>query len=305
MALAIVRGKQALRNFTVLHKDIVVPLNQIRYMQPLEFLRYTPKTNCGECGYAACLAFAAAVTKGGENPGKCPYVDLSLLGDSFVGASRGSGGLSGVAGLLEEKDKVLVAYLRARVESVDLPGIAQQLGCRWSGEGGGALCFRFLGRDIVLSAKGIWADGNEIEEPRDQILLYNYVHFGGGDPLTGQWVGLESLPNSISKVRTLRVYCEERIAGQFCGNVTLLQSRVMAIGALVPEELQQGCSLAFELAVLPRLPMRVFFWDEEPEDGFAARVKVLYDQNVLTVLDMESLVFASERLAERLENNAR
>ena len=47
-------------------------------MQPLEFIKFTPRTNCGECGYAACLAFAAAVTKGGENPEKCPDRSCSI-----------------------------------------------------------------------------------------------------------------------------------------------------------------------------------------------------------------------------------
>ncbi len=76
-------------------------------VQPLEFLKLTPRTNCGECGYAACLAFAAAVTKGGENPRKCPYVDVSRLGEGDAPSEMGAGGVSGVAGLLDEKDKFL------------------------------------------------------------------------------------------------------------------------------------------------------------------------------------------------------
>lgn len=28
-------------------------------MNPFEIVRRTPKTNCGQCGHAACLAFAA------------------------------------------------------------------------------------------------------------------------------------------------------------------------------------------------------------------------------------------------------
>lgn len=273
-------------------------------MQPFEFLKYTPKTNCGECGYAACLAFAAAVTKGGEDPGKCPYLNRSSLDVLFAGEERGTGGLTGVAGLLEEKDKDLVAYLQSKVRSIDFSLVAERLGCRWSGGAENALLFRYIGHDVALSVHGILVDGCEAREPRDQILLYNYVHFGGGEPLTGQWIGLESLPNSISKVRTLRVYCEERIARRFSGQPTLLKNSAARMDAGFPEALQEGCSVAFEVPVLPRLPMTVIFWDEEPEDGFPARVKVLFDQNVLSVLDLESLVFASERLAERLEDFA-
>jgi hypothetical protein len=269
-------------------------------LQPLEFLKFTPKTNCGECGYAACLAFAAAVTKGGENPGKCPYVDVSRLGDEFAMADRGKGALSGEAGLLDEKDMALVAYLKNKIREVDFAAIAPKLGCVWSGPETNILSFRYLGRDVTLSPAGIFVDDKEAEEPRDQILLYNYIFFGGG-AVSGVWVGMESLPNSISKVRTLRVYCEERIAGYFCGKEALLRESAGKIDAVSRDHLEPGCSAAFKVAVLPRLPMVLLFWDEDREDGFPPRVKILYDQKVLEILDIESLVFATERLAECLE----
>jgi hypothetical protein len=270
-------------------------------LQPLEFLKFTPKTNCGECGYAACLAFAAAVTKGGENPGKCPYVDISRFGDAFAMADRSKGGLSGVAGLLDEKDMALVAHLKSKIREVDFSAVASKLGCVWSGPETNILSFRYLGRDVTLSAAGIFLDGKEVEEPRDQILLYNYIFYGGGTASSGIWVGMESLPNSISKVRTLRVYCEERIANYFCGKEALLRKCAGKIDAVSRDHQEPGCSAAFQVSVLPRLPMLLLFWDEDREEGFPPRVKVLYDQNVLDVLDIESLVFASERMAERLE----
>lgn len=269
-------------------------------MQPLEFLKFTPKTNCGECGYAACLAFAAAVTKSGENPGKCPYVDVSRLGDEFAMADRGHV-LSDVEGLLDEKDMALVAHLKSKIREVNFPVIAPKLGCAWSGPETNILSFRYLGRDVTLSGEGIFIDGKEAEEPRDQILLYNYIFYGGGAASSGDWVGMESLPNSISKVRTLRVYCEERIANFFCGKVALLRECAGKIDAVLKDHQEPGCTAAFQVAVLPRLPMLLLFWDEDREDSFPPRIKILYDQNVLDVLDIESLVFASERMAECLE----
>lgn len=269
-------------------------------MQPLEFLKFTPKTNCGKCGYAACLAFAAAVTKGGESPGKCPYVDVQGLGGKFAMSDSGGGGRSGLAGLPAEKDMALVAHLKGKVREVDFSVVAPALGCGWSGPETDCLHFRYLGQDVTLSGAGLLIGGQEIEDPRDQILLYNYIYYGGGDISTGEWVGMESLPNSISKVRTLRVYCEERIAGYFCGRDALLRQCAARIDSVPREDLEQNCSAAFEVAVLPHLPIVLLFWDEEPEDGFLPRVKILYNRNVLTVLDIESLVFASERLAEHL-----
>jgi hypothetical protein len=268
-------------------------------MQPLEFIKFTPRTNCGECGYAACLAFAAAVTKGGENPEKCPYVDLSQLGDEFSSKNRGKDGLEGVGKLLDEKDVELVAYLKRKTSQIDFATAAEAIGCTWSGPEKDCLLLQYFGRDVELSHDGILIDGKDVEDPRDQILLYNYVHFAGGDKPTQEWIGMESLPNSISKIRTLRVYCEERIADFFTGKTDLLKKIAPQLGAETLDNPAQSCSAAFFIPALPRLPLFVLFWDEEKEDGFPAKVKVLFDQKVLDFLDIESLVFVCERMAER------
>jgi len=51
--------------------------------------------------------------------------------------------------------------------------------------------------------------------------------------------------------------------------------------------------------VLPKVPIQVHFWDADHEDGFPAGVKVLFDRNALQFLDIESLIFAAERMTEK------
>jgi len=268
-------------------------------LQPLEFLKFTPRTNCGECGYPACLAFAAAVTKGGEQPDKCPYVDVSELGDEFSAADHGRDGMDGVGRLLDEKDMALVAYLKEKTSNIDFSKAAEKLGCDWSGMEEDCLLLQFLGRNAEICHDAVAISRQDVEDPRDQILLYNYVDFGGGDRPKLDWIGMESLPNSISKVRTLRVYCEERLATFFTGKTALMTEHASTLGAVLDENPEQSCSAAFFVSVLPRLPMYVLFWDEEEEDNFPAKVKVLFDAKVMDFLDIESLVFACERMAER------
>ncbi|MEN8188946.1 MAG: DUF3786 domain-containing protein [Thermodesulfobacteriota bacterium] len=270
-------------------------------MQPLEFVKLTPMSNCGECGYGACLAFAAAVTKGGEQPFKCPYLDHDALPAEFADHDRGQGGLDGVAGLLDEKDMALVAYLKKKTGDLDFSRLAEKVGCSWSGKEKDTLLFDYLGQAAELSHDGILLDGIEAEDPRDQILLYNYIHFGGGDPLTNEWIGMESMANSISKVRTLKVYCEDRIASFFSGKEQLFHRAVERIGGTRDEEPAQSCTGAYFINLLPRLSLYLLFWDEDVEDQFPAQVKLLFDRNGDSVLDIESLVFCGERLAENLE----
>jgi len=40
----------------------------------LDIYKLLPKTNCKECGFVTCLAFAMQLAKKGVEPGKCPYL---------------------------------------------------------------------------------------------------------------------------------------------------------------------------------------------------------------------------------------
>ncbi|MCI5220443.1 MAG: DUF3786 domain-containing protein [Candidatus Electrothrix sp. LOE2] len=291
-------------------------------MTPHEFLKYIPATNCGECGYAACLAFAVAVTKGGVRPDLCPYVQRDSLPAEFA-AAQGAG-LDRMERGRNERDMALVAHLKSRIQELDFGELSRRLGTEWSAEWSAdnpdQLRFRYLGRSILLGRDEVVMDGQQLVDPRDQILLYNYVAFGGhvggnagghtggrtgggaeGNPPNGTWVGMESLPNSIAKIRTLATYCEARLAERFAGRIAELAPLCNTIGGERSHDEQgQSADFAAILAVLPYVPLYLLFWDQDLEDGFEARVKILFDQHVMDFLDLESLVFAAERMADRL-----
>lgn len=259
-------------------------------MNPLAVVARTPKNNCRECGYPTCLAFGVAVSATGIDPRRCPYINLDGLDLQPAGVALEDGG--------RQRDLALVEHLKGKIAKADFAALAPRLGATWNGATE-VMTFAYLGQEVRLSKSAILLDGREPEDPRDQVLLYNYVHSGGGAPPTGPWLGLESLPNSIAKVRTLATYCEAPLARLFSGRAPgrITAGAAAAGGALVANP---AATLTFIFPVLPRLAQQVIYWAEEPEDGFAARVKILFDQRVLDFLDIESLVFSGERLAERL-----
>jgi hypothetical protein len=63
---------------------------------------------------------------------------------------------------------------------------------------------------------------------------------------------------------------------------------------------EQSGDVGVVISVLPFVTLYLLFWDEDLEDGFPAKVKILFDKNVMDFLDLESLVFAAEKMAERL-----
>jgi hypothetical protein len=257
-------------------------------MNPLEIVARTPKSNCRECGFPTCLAFAAAVCATGVDTGKCPYLDLDGLEIEVAGVE--------LEDASRKRDLALVEHLKGKVAGYDFVELAPKIGGVFRE---GAIHFTYLGQEVVLDKDGVSLGGKEPEDPRDQILLYNYAHSGGGHQPDNEWIGMESLPNSIAKVRTLATYCEGPLTRLFSGRrFRDLSDGIARAGGQGIED--QTADLALQFQVLPFIPQRVLFWQEEEDEGFEAKVKILYDHKVLDFLDIESLLFSSERLAERL-----
>jgi hypothetical protein len=260
-------------------------------LSPLQLVRRTPLSNCGACGLPTCLAFAAAVLKVGKSLTDCPFINLTGLDMTEVRQSADN--LQ-----LEQKDIEFIAFLKSELQPVDFSRLAPALGAVYQDQPP-ALAFAYLGRETVINKDEITINGQPPHDHRDQILLYNYLRSGGGRAPDGEWLGLESLPNTISKVKTLSTYGEEPLArclsAAKAGN---FQRAIRDMGGQMVTE--SGADLAARIAVLPMVPEYILFWAAEPEENFPARVKILFDHHVLDFLDLESLVFSAERLTDYL-----
>lgn len=258
-------------------------------MNPQDILKRVPKTNCGECGFPACLAFAANVAKSGADPHKCPYIDLK--GFDFSGESG-----TDLTKLGRAHDLSLIDHLKEKIQDLDFPSLTTPLQATCTDD---CLHFKFLGKQVIVSKSALRINNREPVDPRDQILIYNYIHFGGGALPDPNWIGLESVPNSISKIRTLATYCEHKLADCFTGQTKeYINHLCRRVGATTSTD--GSADIIALIPVLPQIPQQIHFWDEDQEDGFAAKVKVLYPKNVMDYLDIESLVFTSERMAEHI-----
>jgi hypothetical protein len=265
-------------------------------MNPYQLIRHTPGSNCGQCGFPSCLAFAAAVTKAGVRADRCPHLTREGLPPELFGGADDAAP-DALDRSEEERHTALAVHLQSKMRGIDLRSLASRIGAAWAAEEPDVLRFSFLNRPVQLGAAGVFISGEPPADPRDQILLYNYAASGGGRQPDGTWIGMESLPNSISKIRTLAAYCEERLAERFSGRAARLAELCASLGATPAD---QSADAAFIIAALPCVPLLLLFWEAEPDDGFAAKVKVLFDHHVLDFLDLESLVFAAERTADRL-----
>ncbi|MFA5906723.1 MAG: LuxR C-terminal-related transcriptional regulator [Desulfobacula sp.] len=59
-------------------KNVKPNYDQIKPIPIIDILKILPKTNCRECGYLTCMAFAAAIMKGKAATDECPGLALPI-----------------------------------------------------------------------------------------------------------------------------------------------------------------------------------------------------------------------------------
>jgi hypothetical protein len=263
----------------------------------IELYKATPKTNCKECGFPTCLAFATCVISEQKPLESCPYLTESVrkeLGERiFEQQSKG---------VYVKRDlyKITADHIRERLVSHDFRAIAEGLGARYvEKDEVPHLRLTYLNRECFLSKQEIRIDGEPAENPWDNILLYNYVHFSGSEPTRGEWIPIDNIPGHIPKKPELEHGCERKIAAHFEGRSEHLELAGRALAAQEVED-PSGADVALRFLPLPKVPFFLLFWDAMPEEGFEARAKVLFDRSVTGYLDIESLVFLAERFADAL-----
>jgi hypothetical protein len=265
-------------------------------LTPMHLYMLTPRTNCRECGFETCLAFATQVIVGQGDLDLCPYLDQEAV--QPLRAQLAEQHAAGI-GIKREGFEKALQFLRGEIRKWDFREVAQSLGAEYSEPDGTAtLRFTYFDQTVAVTHEDIVSDSSGALGPYDKILLYNYVIGGATDP-SGAWVGMETLPNSVSKIKSLRGHCEAPLAQKYAGRLSRLSESISGIGREI-ELREEQVDFAAEFHILPRLGIRVLWWDEDASEGFSARVKFLFDRKVLETLDLESLLFTCEQLTDRL-----
>ncbi|MEJ5348908.1 MAG: DUF3786 domain-containing protein [Desulfosoma sp.] len=267
---------------------------------PLDIYKATPKTNCGDCGQPTCLAFATQAAVGEIPLDACPHMAEEAR-EKF--RERLQRQLDKGIGKKRESFEKTLEFLRASLGPWMTVENAVALGASWNPgpDGKPALRMPYLDDEVLVTEEDVQSVNGRPLSPWEKIFLYNYVIGGAVEP-SGRWVGMESLPNSVSKIKSLRAHCEEPLAKAFpCHPESLRQ----AVAPLF-EELSAKSGEADwtgECGLLPKVRLRLLWWPEDEEEGFPSRVKFLFDSRVLETLDLESLLFACEQVTERILEN--
>ena len=90
----------------------------------------------------------------------------------------------------------------------------------------------------------------------------------------------------------------------FKGKIQELRKAAARLGGQDMTQQIGSADVALHFQVLPRVPVLMMFWGSEPEDDLEAEAKLIFDETITDHLDIESIMFISERLQQLLGGTA-
>lgn len=262
------------------------------------YQKILPKTNCGDCGHPTCLAFASMVVSEKLALNTCPHIDPQKLA-----AAQAELDAQHADGKWTKRDMAedALQWARERAASMTLDDLQARIGGRLVNRDGNKVLELPYFTGAVLIGPGTIArrDGEPLNR-WEQVFIYNHLAQGGRRRPTGKWKGLVEFPNTVSKIKSMKAHVEAPLIEAFEGNTGRLLEAGLAIGGrnVAGKEIQADVALLFD--PLPRIPVMLLFWDADPEESYPAEVKLLFDETIADHLDIESIMFLSERIKDLL-----
>jgi len=262
------------------------------------YQKVLPKTNCGECGFPTCLAFASMVVSEKLPLGNCPHISPDLMNTyrRRLEDQQAEG-----KWLKKDMSKEALEWAKERAASMNLEDLPERIGGSLHNDGDRThLRLPYFRDAINIFEDGVeHDDGSELNR-WEQVFLYNHMAQGGRREPTGEWKALEEIPNTISKIKSMKEYVETPLIERFSGYCDELNAAGIAIGGINFQQSGPSADVVMYFRPLPRIPLLLLFWDADPEEGFDANVKLLFDETIVEHLDIESIIFLSERLGQLL-----
>ncbi|MBF0459329.1 MAG: DUF3786 domain-containing protein [Nitrospirae bacterium] len=258
-------------------------------MNTIELYKELPKTNCAACGQKTCMAFALAVIKGSAELDTCPHLNKKQLDK-----------LSGSVVKLDITE-AMFNKLKEETGRLDLRKAAAAVGAAVTDKG---IVIRCLGRDFTVKYDGSVEAAGTVSL-WIKILLLIYIKTGDvseltNDWLTNDWVSFDRLKMGIVKISAFKKECELPLTEMFIRDYEAAASAIIALGAV--EAAGQPSNAAWEIDLLPKIPILILYW--RGDDEFPPEIKVLFDSTADRYLDIESLVFLLRELTITLSEHS-
>ncbi len=266
------------------------------------YAKILPKTNCKDCGFPTCIAFAGMVVSEKLPLKNCPHIAPELLASAQAELNE-----QYKEGKWLKKDMAAEALgvAKERAKSIDLKEMAQRTGGLFQDgktpsplKGQPHINLPYFNSNLLVSQEKISdAQGNDLSR-NEQTFVYIHLASGGTSSPNGNMKSLKEFPNTVSKISSMRDHVEAPIKKAFENRLSSLEQTCIANGGTNVSDRYESPDLAFQFRVFPKVFIVLLFWDEN--DGFEPDAKLMFDETVMDHMDIEAVMFMSEHLAQLL-----
>jgi len=264
-------------------------MSQIK--SPIDIYRRLPQTNCRECGFPSCFAFATAVLKGERQVTACPTLK-----------PEDARQIVSLVATLPDIDTVrsgLVGDLCSKMRGIDLASSAERLGARFEA---GKLVVRCLGRDFFVDAAGNVSSECHTHSGLVIPLLGYIVHSKGTRP-AGTWAPFRELPGASQRGPLFHRRAEEALGKLADSRPDLFEDIITLFGGK-----RSAGAFSADVSVilypLPRVPVLFCYW--RPEGDMGSTLQIFFDATATDHLPVESvfelgtgMVMMFEKIAQK------
>jgi hypothetical protein len=260
------------------------------FKNALEVFNLLDHSNCRECGFKTCMAFAGAVFLGQRTLADCPKVDAATLARFATESQSGPDTNDAFEALLRRSAQQLAA--------MDLAAAAERTGGRYIN---GHLVIHVLGKEVAIDPDGRLRTDIHVN-PWVAGPLYNYVIHTPGLTPTGDWRSFRELEGGRDRYPLFRKRGEEALKQVADRYPDLFQDMVDLFGARQVERQFQS-DISVVLHPLPKLPLLICY--AFAEEGIASTLNLFFDSTADRNLDIGSIYNIGAGLAQMFEKLAR
>lgn len=260
------------------------------------YAKVLPKTNCRDCGFPTCIAFAGMVVSEKHPLKNCPHIDADTLAwaEPELEAQYKEG-----KWLKKDMAAEALQLAKEKAASMALPDIAKRIGGTMEGD---TLVLPYFDNSLHITQDNVTdSQGNELSR-NEQTFVYIHMAMGGAKAPTGELKSFKEFPNTVSKIVSMNDHVETPLKKAFSGNPAALEQACTRFAGKNVKQTFESPDLAYEFQVFPQVATTLLFWDANAAEGFEADVKLLFDETVTAHLDIEAVMFMSEHLAKQLIN---
>ncbi len=244
-------------------------------MNHLEIYAFLQKSNCRQCQFPTCLAFAAAVMMGEGRLSLCPHLESNVVEQIEKRLDKGPSAVQ------EDLDRAL-KDLRRQILSVDFPEASERLGASLSDD---ALTVRCLSKNFTVDSEGnVRSDCHTT--PRLIIPLLNYILRSAGKNLSGRWVLLRELHGGANWSRLFGQRCEKPLKRLIDAHTDLFEDIIDIFGGSPMEDISSA-DVSIVIHPLPKVPILIRYWYREGD--FDSILSLLFDATAGENLNIDSL----------------